>query len=59
MLFQKNSTTPRYITIFGILVSFFLMGVFFVSCDRIQSIVVSDETATSDDAVSVKNWFHL
>ena len=30
MLFQQNRTTLRYITIFGILVSFFLMGVLFL-----------------------------
>ena len=57
MLFQQNSTTLRYITIFGILVSFFLMSVFFLSCDRIQPTVAPDRTATSDDAVTVKIGF--
>ena len=57
MLFQQNRTTLRYIAIFGILTSFFLMGILFLSCDRIQPTVAPHGTATSDDAVTVKIGF--
>ena len=49
MLAQQNRTMHRYIAIFGILASFFLISTFFLSCDRIQQVVAPDEAATPDD----------
>ena len=46
MLFRQDRTTLRYIAIFGILASFFLISVFFFSCDRIQQVVAPHEAAT-------------
>ena len=57
MLFQQDRTTLRYITIFGILVSFFLMGVFFLSCDRIQQAVAPEGMEIPDNAAAVKIGF--
>ena len=57
MLFRQDRTTLKYIAIFGILASFFLMSVFFLSCDRIQQVVAPHEAATPDDAVTVKIGF--
>ena len=54
MLFQQNSTTLRYIAIFGVSTSFFLMGVFFLSCDRIQQVVAPEAVESLDDAATVK-----
>ncbi len=57
MLFQQNRTTLRYVVIFGILVSFFLMSVFFLSCDRIQRTVAPEGTETPDSVPTVKIGF--
>lgn len=57
MLLQRNGKGLRYITIFGILVSFFFMGVFFLSCNRIQQAVAPDGSESSDGAVTVKIGF--
>ncbi|MDE0019520.1 MAG: ABC transporter substrate-binding protein [Candidatus Poribacteria bacterium] len=51
MLFQQNTTTLRYIAIFGVLASFL------VSCNRIQGVVTPDGTAISDGASTVKIGF--
>ena len=57
MLFQQNRTTLRYVVIFGILVSFFLMSVFFLSCDRIQRTVAPEGTEIPDSVPTVKIGF--
>ena len=57
MLFRQDRTTLRYIAIFGILASFFLMSVFFLSCDRIQQVVAPEGMETPDGAAAVKIGF--
>lgn len=57
MLFQRNSKVFRYITIFGIFISFFLLSTFFLSCDRIQRVVDPQAVVTADGAVTVKIGF--
>lgn len=47
----------RYITIFGILVSFFFISVFFLSCDRIQQTVAPGGATVSDDVATIKIGF--
>ena len=54
---QLSRTTLRYVTIFGILVSFFLMSVFFISCDRIQQTVAPERTKVSEGASTIKIGF--
>ena len=57
MLFRQDRTTLRYIAIFGILASFFLMSVFFLSCDRIQQAVAPEGMEIPDSAAAVKIGF--
>ena len=47
----------RYITIFGILVSFFFISVFFLSCDRIQQVITPEGSEVSDGAGTIKIGF--
>ena len=47
----------RYIVIFGIIASFFLMSVFFLSCDRIQQVVAPEGLEIPDDAGTIKIGF--
>ena len=47
MLFQQNRTTLKYIAIFGIFASFFLMSVFFLSCDQVQQVIPSSDSGVS------------
>ena len=54
---QQSRTTLRYRTIFGILVSFFSMSVFFFSCDRIQQVITPGGSKVTDDAATVKIGF--
>lgn len=51
MLFQQNTTTLRYIVIFGVLTSFFL------GCNRIQEVVAPDGMEVSDSGSTVKIGF--
>ena len=57
MLFQQNRTTLRYIAVLGVLTSFFLMSVFFLSCDRIQRVVAPEGVEIPDSAATVKIGF--
>ena len=57
MLFQRNRTTLRYIAVLGILTSFFLLSVFFLSCDRIQRVVAPEGVEIPDSAAAVKIGF--
>ncbi len=47
----------RYITIFGVFSLFFSMSIFFLSCDRIQEVVVPGKVGVSDGIVTVKIGF--
>ena len=47
----------RYITIFGVFTSFFLMSVFFLSCDRIQRVVAPEGVEIPDSVATVKIGF--
>ena len=47
----------RYIFIFGICVSFFSFGVFFLSCNRVQKVVTPDESKSLDDSETFKIGF--
>lgn len=42
---------------FGVFISFFSMSIFFLSCDRIQEVVVPEEVEVSDGIVTVKIGF--
>ena len=57
MLFRQDRTTLRYIAIFGILASFFLMSVFFLSCDRVQQVIPSSDSGVSDIVSTIKIGF--
>lgn len=57
MLFQRNSKVLKYITIVGIFISFFLLSIFFLSCDRIQRVVDPEAVGTADSAATVKIGF--
>ena len=57
MLFQRNRTTLRYIAVLGVFTSFFLMSVFFLSCDRIQQAVAPEAVEIPDSAAAVKIGF--
>ena len=47
----------RYITIFGIFISFFLMSVLFLSCNRVQQAVTPDRSEILDDKETIKIGF--
>ena len=57
MIFKQNRTMPRCISIYRILVLFFLLTVFFLGCDRIQQVFSPAGSETPDSAVSVKIGF--
>ena len=57
MLFQWNRKVLRYITIFGIFISFFLISVFFLSCDRIQQVTAPDGSDPLNDKETIKIGF--
>ncbi len=57
MPFQQNRKVFRYITIFGVFILFFLMNVFFVSCDRVHQAPTPTAPDISDDVSTVKIGF--
>ena len=57
MPFQQNRKVFRYITIFGIFISFFLMSVLFLSCDRVHQVPTPTDPDSPDDVSTVKIGF--
>ena len=57
MPFQWNRKVLRDITIFGVFISFSLISVFFLSCNRIQQVVAPDRSQIPDAADTVKIGF--
>lgn len=57
MLFQQSRKVLRYITIFGVFISFFLMSVFFLSCDRAPQVLPPETSEILDSASTIKIGF--
>ncbi len=57
MLTQWNRTMLKDVAIFGIIASFFLMSIFFLSCNRIQGVVAPDQVHVPEDTDTVKIGF--
>ena len=57
MLFQQNRKVLRYITIFGVFASTFLISVSFLSCNRIQQVAAPEGSEPLDDKGTIKIGF--
>ena len=47
----------RHVAVFGVISSFLLMSIFFLSCNRIQQVITTDRAQLADDAVTIKIGF--